>query len=458
MRLGMGQRMLLIAFVLLGVHVPLEGSVAEAAGQRKAEWTVMVFMNAKNNLEPDAITNFEEMASVGSTANLNILVQMGRPKVHETVEAGNWAGVLRFRVTKGQEPVPADAAMDLRGGPAILSDLGSREAFQDFVEWSIRTYPARRYMLIIWNHGQGWRFQTAKSFAVNNAAPESAISATELAVTRPATPSVGGFKAVSFDADTGHYLFNSDIQLVLEKVSKQLNAKIDVLGFDACLMSMIETAYAFRNSVTLLIGSEELEPAAGWDYVPFLRLLAMKPTSKPLAVTEKIVAGYRARFGDSHTTTLSVVDQSKTEAAAVAISKFAALMSQDLEAKKPKIGALRGRMNAYGAANGLNTSVDFVTFAEGYGKIATRQSEKDAALEASKAVREMVVSNYASAKAKRKLGSTGIAIYFPPTRKAFEEDIYHDGYLKGNDEHVVEFVKKERWADFIQQYLSLANN
>jgi hypothetical protein len=44
-----------------------------------AEWTLMVFMNAKNNLEADALANFREIAIVGSIPKVNVVVELGRP-------------------------------------------------------------------------------------------------------------------------------------------------------------------------------------------------------------------------------------------------------------------------------------------------------------------------------------------------------------------------------------------
>ncbi len=43
---------------------------------KDAEWTVMIYMNAKNNLEPYALKNFHDIAEVGSTEDVNILVEM----------------------------------------------------------------------------------------------------------------------------------------------------------------------------------------------------------------------------------------------------------------------------------------------------------------------------------------------------------------------------------------------
>ena len=55
----------------------------------------------------------------------------------------------------------------------------------------------------------------------------------------------GAFRYVSHDEDTGDKLYNREIQDALAGLAQ--NAKIDVIGFDACLMSMLETAYALRD-------------------------------------------------------------------------------------------------------------------------------------------------------------------------------------------------------------------
>lgn len=66
-----------------------------------ADWTVMIYLNAKNNLEPDGINNFQDMAVTGSSSNVNLVVEMGRPKDHISQDFGPWSGVLRFLVKKG---------------------------------------------------------------------------------------------------------------------------------------------------------------------------------------------------------------------------------------------------------------------------------------------------------------------------------------------------------------------
>jgi hypothetical protein len=70
----------------------------------KSAWTVLVFLNAKNDLERFAFPNFEQMASIGSTPEVNLVVEMGRPKHHFTTSHGAWSKTLRFEIKKGTAP------------------------------------------------------------------------------------------------------------------------------------------------------------------------------------------------------------------------------------------------------------------------------------------------------------------------------------------------------------------
>jgi hypothetical protein len=129
--------------VLCGPLIALLACSTSVA-QPQAEWTILVYMNAKNNLEPAALTNFYDMAAVGSTSTVNIVVEMGRPATHRYSRAdGNWTGVRRFYVKRDSRPIPNEAIEDL--GPA---DMGDRETFRRFVSWGKNKYPARRYMVV----------------------------------------------------------------------------------------------------------------------------------------------------------------------------------------------------------------------------------------------------------------------------------------------------------------------
>ena len=202
----------------------------------KAEWTVLVFLNAKNDLERFAFPNFEQMAAIGSTPEVNLVVEMGRPKHHYTAEHGAWSKTLRFDIKKGTKPEEAGAVADLGA-----TNMGDAKTLAEFVRWGRATYPAKRTMLVIWNHGQGWR--------AGDPRPEGAPPP-------PAEPQIaGGHRYVSNDDDTGDKLFNRAIQDALTTLLA--GERLDVIAFDACLMAMVETAYALRGVTRVMVGSEE---------------------------------------------------------------------------------------------------------------------------------------------------------------------------------------------------------
>jgi hypothetical protein len=323
--------------------------------------------------------------------------------------------------------------------------------------WTVQRYPAKKYMLVIWNHGQGWRFQMAKDETVRKAASSRmGLSEAETKTLKdavPATPVVGGFRAVSFDSDTNHFLYNSDVQSAVEKAVTKLQRKLDIIGYDACLMSMIETIYAFRNTASLVVASEELEPAAGWDYQPIVRRLVNRPTMTGTDLANAIIAGYKARYGDVRHTTLSMVEPSKANDAAGAISRFADILNSKLETERAKLEAVRADMKPYGGGSGQNTSIDLIRFLDAYGNKTLDAETKLAADQAQEQVKRMVLANYASSPSSRDNGSKGIALYFPANKNDFIADPYHKGYIKTNTDHVVDFVQKERWADFLASYL-----
>jgi Clostripain family len=97
----------------------------------------------------------------------------------------------------------------------------------------------------------------------------------------------GAFRYVSHDEDTGDKLYNREIHDALEGL-------VQDAGFDACLMTMLETADALRDSGSVMLGSEELEPGDGWSYDDFLHPLVADPGGTDAAgLGSLMVEGYR---------------------------------------------------------------------------------------------------------------------------------------------------------------------
>src|SRR5438046_516344 len=113
------------------------------ASTKPARWTVMVYMNAKNDLEHFSVENYDQMKKVGSTDEVNILVDYGRPDHRYDRRYGAWSSTVRFRVEKGVDPLLAN------GNNMGKVDMGSARELKDFVDWSMKQYPAEHYALII---------------------------------------------------------------------------------------------------------------------------------------------------------------------------------------------------------------------------------------------------------------------------------------------------------------------
>jgi hypothetical protein len=103
--------------------------------------------------------------------------------------------------------------------------------------------------VVIWSHGSGWREA--------NLTPQHRQPADEQ------KPKVS--KAIAFDDGSNDRLYQAELEVAFEKLRNQ-GILTDLIGFDACLMSMIEVWYGLAPYAAVGVGSQDLEPGYGWDY------------------------------------------------------------------------------------------------------------------------------------------------------------------------------------------------
>ena len=425
---------------------------------QQAEWNIMVFLNAKNNLEPFSFANFAQMASVGSTAKVNILVEYGRPQHHYSTQFGAWTKTLRFRIKKGMTPTEANALEDLG-----RTNMGDGAALTDFVTWARQKFPAKRDMLVIWDHGQGWRVMTATTVpnehrdqfrALRRDLRRHGTPGRMQALTVPDDMRIhGGIRYVSLDDDTGDKLYNRKIQDALTGLTK--TRKVDIIGFDACLMAMLETGYALRNVGTVMVASEELEPGTGWNYTRWLKPLVDDPAGFDAVKLGKLmVQGYRETYGNHDDTTMSAVTLSGIAGVAKAVSAFADRARTKLTGQLTALKRARAACANYAPGYGLH-SIDLGRFLTQLRNGASVDPGlRQAADVAVTAIQKSLLANYASASRQAKFGSAGMAIYFPISKFAYDQDPDRKGYDLTNTVYPVEFVQKETWAPFLHAYLN----
>lgn len=214
------------------------------------EWVFAVYLDADNNLEDCGIDDFLEMSSVGSTSNVIILVLFDRCSKYDT-SYDNWTYACIFKVDKNELPYSSNA--DEIWGEV---NMGSPDTLFRFINYTVKNYPAKKYALILWDHG-------------------------------------GGYFGACWDEDNGNdRLTVSEIRQALMEARQQLGIKFSILGFDACLMGCIEIIYALRDLADIAVFSQEYEPGDGWPYDSILSYLTSNPSASPADLARRIVSYY----------------------------------------------------------------------------------------------------------------------------------------------------------------------
>jgi Clostripain family len=458
----------------------------------QAEWTIMIFMNGDNNLEFYAIQDFLEMARVSDDPRVNVVIQFdrGAPAVNDDKSFGDWKQTLRFRMRRGLEPTVANAIEDLSE-----VDMGEGIALKNFITWVKGNYKANRYMLIIWDHGQGWRlpYTTAlnleirspsllsiKTSNVSRATANVAAMASvenfrryslrvELVITAeeevrpqisilPPTQAIEStLRAVSHDETSGHQLFNGEIQQTLQEVQQDSprDERLHLIGFDACLMSMVETAYAMRKVAKVMVASEELEPGEGWDYSVWLQRLVDNPAIDETVLGNILVTSYKDTYENrARDTTLSAINLDKIDDLSHSISELAEHLRSNIDTQLPAIMQARNACFPYAPGKGLH-GIDLGRFCKQISALTTDQQLRTKAEAVITHLSTSVISNYVGVLRQDiyKYGSNGLAIYFPESRTLYALDPYQGGYRESTDEKFpVEFVKSHRWDNFLHTY------
>lgn len=246
---------------------PQQDAAARPAAQGEAEWTLMLYQDADDEiLERDIMIDFNEAERVGSTDQVNIVAQVDR-YVGAFDGMGDWTSTKRFYLTQ-------DDNLDEIGSEE-LADLGEvnmadGQTLVDFITWAVANFPARKYALIMSDHGAGW----PGGFG---------------------DPDPGGLGVddVLLAQNFGDQLYLMEIDRSLEAARAQAGIdQFEFVGFDACLMAQLEVFNALVPHARYSVASQETEPALGWAYTSFLTELANNPGMDGAELGQHIVNSY----------------------------------------------------------------------------------------------------------------------------------------------------------------------
>lgn len=396
----------------------------------KKPWTVMVYMAGDNSLDPEGVEDLKEMKKVGSTDKLNIIAQFDRASGHVA---------RRYYLRKGGI-VTGDAVASLGS-----VNTGDPKFLNDFIKWGIKNYPADHYLLVLWNHGQGWddtdifadeRFRSLRRLTISRI--RHAVFHTPVRRILERAKSDMTSRAILIDDNAKDFLDNQEMKKVLADTAKLLNRKLDILGMDACLMSMAEVGYQIYKNADYTVGSEQTEPGGGWPHHTILSALAKNPTMTSRDLSTLIVDKYLASYNDADGVTYSACDLSKADALAVAVSGLAKVLKTSLSdnAARTRLLTVRNQVQSYEVTD----NIDLVDFCS----LLAKAGAGPAIVSACQKVNQVVQADYVikqGYKGSNVKESHGVAIYFPTETVS---PLYAG----------LDFSKKTGWDAFLKAYLT----
>jgi len=191
-----------------------------------------IYVCADNDLESSWAPNLEQLEGVGSTSDVHFVALVDLLST-DTVEL--------IHIEQGTHTVLEVLAEQDLGDPAVAIN---------FVNTVKTLYPADKYLLDFWDHGNGWDY-------------------------------------FCWDQSADNWLDVPKLGQIMDAVGF-----IDIVGFDACDMAQIEVYYELVGHASYVVGSEETIPLLGWPYDTNAQDLVSNPNQDAQTYATELVVNY----------------------------------------------------------------------------------------------------------------------------------------------------------------------
>jgi len=363
------------------------------------KWTFMVYMDADNNLDQAGLDDISEMQTVGSSPDVDVVVLFDR----WSEEFGrNGSAILHINLG-GNETVWGGWTNDWE------LNMGDPETLTWFINYTVENFPADKYALILWDHGGNW-------------------------------------EGVCWDWTNDDYLAMEEVR---DALANSIIDKVDLLGFDACLMASIEVAYtmALSGKVGVMVASEDSIPWDGWPYDTILgdlvENLSWNEYEFSIDIVNKYIASYSKVGWCKVFATLSAVDLTKIDEVVSRMATLAEELSTNFDKYKNAItGAKNGADRYWFGAWHQGSYIDLYQFVQRLGMM-----ERDL-----KPYMDPILGGWRNFVIYSKccngphvLGGEGLTVYFPRNRNLFyTPQPYY--------ESVPEFGEETGWNSLLTAY------
>jgi hypothetical protein len=301
-----------------------ENVSATATTRGQSDWLLLIYMAADNNLNYFAWHNIKQMASAGSNKNITIVIQLNEPGANKKTQC--YLIEQNKAVLLNQDQVAAGKKFN----------TGDPQTLIDFCTEAITKFPASHIALVLWDHGTGY----LDPFKVKLINPHELFqlnpSDMMLELNRNNDNLIGNLdrtgylRGICFDETYHSYLSNQKVNYALHTICQKIGRKFDIIGLDACMMQMLEFGCLLSPYARYMVGSQEVELGAGWNYKYILTPFGEKSFSAD-EFAAHIVACYQKTYSHiTHDYTLSAVDLARLPALADSVNSTSSLLQNCL--------------------------------------------------------------------------------------------------------------------------------
>lgn len=259
-----------------------------------AQWTFMIYVCGDNDLESSWEPNLAQLEGVGSTSDVHFVALVDLLST-DTVEL--------IHIEQGTHTVLEVWSEQDMGNPAVAIN---------FVNTVKTLYPATKYLLDFWDHGNGWDY-------------------------------------FCWDQSADNWLDVPKLGQIMDAVGF-----IDIVGFDACDMAQIEVYYELVGHASYVVGSEETIPLLGWPYDTNAQDLVNNPSQDAETYATELVVNYGELYSSLKGygfETFSAVDVNQIPTLTTAFTDWTSTMLANLNQYKSRYAsALRGSKKMSGTS------------------------------------------------------------------------------------------------------------
>lgn len=202
----------------------------------QTEYTLMLYGCGGGNLDSYMQMNLEEALLTGANDRVKMTGQIKYSAEYQSDP--DMKGTRRFILQDEDSDGDPDEVARLDASLPLYDP----DNLADFIRWSKQQCPAKNYILVLWNHGNGW--------LPDADAPKS--------------------RGVLQDDNVGDLLMSLD-ELV-EGVKKS-DTHLKMIYYDACLMGMLENLCGLTDVADYVLGAAHETPGLGGNYASLIENL-----------------------------------------------------------------------------------------------------------------------------------------------------------------------------------------